>query len=270
MNFSVLISVYHKESSSYFERALKSIINQTIKPEEIVLVEDGELNEKLYKVIDDFKSEYPKIIKVVKLKENLGLGKALSIGIKNCKYDLVARMDTDDISKPKRFEKQLNIFKENPDIDIVGSWVDEFQGNTNNIVSKRKVPETNKQILRYLKKRNPFNHTTIMYKKRSVIEAGNYKEFYLNEDYYLWIRMLKMGFEAYNIQESLLYFRIDKSTFKRRGGIKYAFQDIKLQNKLLELKIINRLEYLRNIILKPIVRLLPNIIRESIYKYFLR
>lgn len=270
MKFSVLLSVYYKESPSNLKKALCSIIDQTITPNEVILVEDGKLNQKLYDVIDYFIDKYPKIIKVIKLEKNQGLGKALSIGLKKCKYDLIARMDTDDISKNNRFEKQLKVFKKNPDIDIVGSWVKEFENNIDNIISKRKVPETNEKILKFAKQRNPFNHPTVMYRKKSVLDAGNYIDFYLNEDYYLWLRMLNMGFQGYNIQESLLYFRVSKDTFKRRGGVKYAVQDIKLQNKMLKMEFINNYEYIINILTKPATRILPNFLREYIYKSLLR
>lgn len=270
MKFSVLLSVYYKENPRFLNESLNSIINQTIKPNEIILIKDGPLSYELNNVIENFKNNYSKLFTIIKLKENEGLGKALSIGVRNCKYDLVARMDTDDIAKENRFEKQLKVFKNNQQLDIVGSWVDEFENDVNNIISKRKVPETHDQILKFSKKRNPFNHPSVMFKKKSVLKAKNYIDFYLNEDYYLWLRMLNMGFHAYNIQESLLYFRVDKDTFKRRGGLKYALQDIKLQNKLIKINFINKYEYIRNILTKPIVRILPNFLREYIYKNLLR
>jgi glycosyltransferase involved in cell wall biosynthesis len=270
MKFSVLLSIYHKESPTLFKKALISIIDQTKRPNEIVIVKDGPLTKELDKVIYDFNIKYPNIIKIIKLENNQGLGKALSIGIKQCSYNIIARMDTDDISKNKRFEKQLNILKESPDIDIVGSWVEEFENNSENILSIRKVPQYNNEIIKFAKKRCPFNHPSVMFRKSSVLEAGNYKPFYLNEDYYLWLRMLREGCKGYNIQESLLFFRIDDDTFKRRGGLKYAMQDIKLQNILLKLKFINRLEYIKNVLTKPLVRLMPNYIRKLIYKKLLR
>lgn len=270
MKFSVLLSVYHKEKPHFLEKAVSSVINQTVRPNEIVLVKDGPIGSKLNEVIKVFIDSYPDLFNIIELKHNKGLGKALSIGINNCKYDLIARMDTDDIAKKNRFEKQIELFRKHPNLDIVGSWVDEFQDEITNVLSKRKVPETSKQIMEFSKKRNPFNHPTVMYKKKAVLEAGNYIDFYLNEDYYLWLRMLKKGFKGYNIQESLLYFRVNSDTFKRRGGIKYAYQDIKLQNEILKLGLINKFEYIKNIILRTTVRVLPNIIRQYIYKKLLR
>lgn len=270
IKFSVLMSLYYKENPLFLEESLESIINQSLLPNEIVIIKDGELTKELDSVINKYSKQYSKLINVISLDENQGLGKALSIGIKKCKYDLIARMDSDDISKKNRFERQIKIFENNYEIDIVGSWVEEFEGNKNNIVSKRKVPKTNKEILNFAKFRNPFNHPTVMLKKQAVLKANNYKDFYLNEDYYLWLRMLKKGFKAYNIQESLLYFRVNKDTFKRRGGLKYAVQDIRLQNKILELGFINKFEYLKNIFTRPVSRILPNFLREYIYKNFLR
>lgn len=270
MKFSVLISVYYKENSLFLEKALKSIINQTLFPNEIVLVKDGSLTKELNEVINNFLNEYPNLMKVISLDKNKGLGKALSIGIKKCTYNLVARMDADDIAKSNRFEKQIKVFRNNPELVIVGSWVNEFENDVSSVISTRKVPQYNKEIKEFAKSRNPFNHPSVMIKKDFVLKAGNYLEFYLNEDYYLWLRMLNMGFKAYNIQESLLFFRISKDTFKRRGGLKYAVQDIKLQNELLKMEFINKYEYIKNILTRPIIRLLPNFMREQIYKNLLR
>jgi len=270
MKFSVLLSVYIKEKPQYLNKAIDSILNQTVKPSEIVIVKDGPLTDELEQMISKFIKNYPDVFEIIDLEVNKGLGKALKIGLNKCKYNLIARMDTDDISKPQRFEKQLSIFKKKPKIDIVGSWVDEFEKDISNVISTRKVPQYNEEIKKFAKTRNPFNHPSVMFKKESVLEARNYKDFYLNEDYYLWLRMLNMDFEGYNIQESLLYFRVNKDTFKRRGGIKYALQDVKLQNKLLEMDFINKFEYLKNILTKPVVRVLPNFLREYIYKSLLR
>lgn len=270
MKFSVLLSVYYREKPSFLKEAINSIIDQTNKPDEIVIVKDGPLSKELNVIIDKFNKKYGELFSIIDLEENVGLGKALSIGIKKCKYDIVARMDTDDISKSTRFEKQIKIFEKDSSIDILGSWVEEFEEDISNIISTRKVPQENREIKEFAKSRNPFNHPSVMFKKSSVLKAGNYIDFYLNEDYYLWLRMLNMGFNAYNIQESLLYFRISKDTFKRRGGLKYAIQDIKLQNKLLNMNFINKYEYFKNILTRPVVRILPNFLREYIYKNLLR
>lgn len=165
MLFSVLLSLYHKESPLFLRQSLTSIFTQTLLPIEVVLVEDGPLTDELYAVIKEFTSQHPEL-KVISLPTNRGLGKALNEGLKHCSYDLVARMDTDDIAKPDRFEKQLAIFLEHPEIDVVGAWIDEFEGEVSNVLSMRKVPEQHENILRFAKGRCPVNHPVVMFRRR--------------------------------------------------------------------------------------------------------
>ena len=235
--FSVLISVYYKEIPRYLDRALQSITDdQVLKPNEIVLVKDGPLTKELDEVIEKYQKRYPNLFKIVALEKNYGLGKALNIGLKNCTYELVARMDGDDISKPERFKKQIDIFKENPDLDILGSWIDEFieKDGEIKIRSIRKVPETNEEIYQKLKSICAFNHPTVMYRKTKIIEVGSYSQEFALEDYYLWIRLAISGANMYNLQESLLEFKITEGTSKRRGGLKLLKSDIKFQKYLLK------------------------------------
>ncbi|MBV4340085.1 glycosyltransferase, partial [Bacteroides thetaiotaomicron] len=143
--FSVLISVYYNESISYFKKSLDSILYQTLLPAEVVLVKDGILTDDLNCIVKEYSQKYP-ILKVISLPVNQGLGKALNEGLKHCSYDLVARMDTDDIAKPDRFEKQIRVFQEHPELDVVGAWIDEFEETTSNIISTRKLPEVHDDI----------------------------------------------------------------------------------------------------------------------------
>lgn len=241
--FSVLISVYYKEISRYLDRAFQSITDdQVLKPNEIVLVKDGPLTKELDGVIEKYQKRYPNLFKIVALEKNYGLGKALNIGLKNCTYELVARMDGDDISKPERFKKQIDIFKENPNLDILGSWIDEFIEKDEEITvrSIRKVPEKSDEIYQKLKSICAFNHPTVMYRKSKVIGVGSYLQEFILEDYYLWIRLALNRANMYNIQESLLNFRITEGTSKRRGGIKLLKSDIKFQKKLYKSGFINK------------------------------
>lgn len=271
--FSVLISVYYKEISRYLDRALQSITDdQVLKPNEIVLVKDGPLTKELDEVIEKYQKRYPNLFKIVALEKNYGLGKALNIGLKNCTYELVARMDGDDISKPERFKKQIDIFKENPDLDILGSWIDEFieKDGEIKIRSIRKVPETNEEIYQKLKSICAFNHPTVMYRKTKIIEVGSYSQEFALEDYYLWIRLAISGANMYNLQESLLEFRITEGTSKRRGGLKLLKSDVKFQKKLYGLDFINKRELLLNLIKYFVYRLLPNDLRGKIQKIYCR
>lgn len=270
MNFSVLMSVYFKENPEFFAKALESTINQTLKPNEIVIVLDGKLTDELYAVIDKFKTEYPGLINTVQLEQNVGLGKALEIGITQCKYDLIARMDSDDICLPERFEKQINFMIDNPDVKVLGSWIGEFEHDPAVIESIRKVPVQYDEVLKYAKTRCPLNHMTVVYWKDCVIEAGNYQTLLMNEDYYLWVRMLNKGFKMMNIPEILVYARAGSSMFKRRGGTQYIKSEWQLQKTFLEMNFIDPKIFLFNIVSRGFVRLLPNSIRGLIYKKVLR
>ena len=271
--FSVLMSVYIKEIPKYFDRALQSITDdQILKPNQIDLVKDGPLTDELEKIIKKWSKKYKNIFKIIPLEKNMGLGEALRIGIENCSYNLIARMDTDDIAKPERFQEQIKIFKNN-EVDLVGSWIDEFWEVDNKIkVQKiRKVPEKDKEIKEKLKFLNSFNHPTVIYKKNEVLKAGSYSEkYHLMEDYYLWVRMAMNGCKFYNIQKSLLFFRTTPDTYKRRGGIRFVKADILFQTELLRSGFVNIFEYLRNLFVRISFRIVPWQIRELLQKKLLR
>jgi glycosyltransferase involved in cell wall biosynthesis len=266
---SVLLSLYSKENPVFLKQSLESVLSQTLPPDEIIIVKDGLLSKDLNIIIDDYVLKFP-IIKIVTFLENQGLGIALNEGLKHCSYDLVARMDTDDISKPTRFEKQIELFKKNEHLDIVGSWVDEFDGDISNIISTRTVPEKPQEIFSYAKKRSPVNHPVVMFKKDAVINAGGYKHFPLFEDYHLWIRMLMNGCQFYNIQESLLYFRISSDMFKRRGGWKYAIDELKFQTEIKKMGFINNQDFFKNVSIRFLSRIIPNFLRAFLYIKILR
>jgi len=266
MKFSLLLSIYHKENASSFDRCMKSIWDeQSLKPAEIILVQDGILTPPIYQVIDQWKEKLGKTLVIIDLKQNTGLGKALNIGLQQCQYDLVARMDTDDIALPVRFETQIKIFEQEK-IDICSSWVSEFDDDESTIISYRKVPETHDAIVKFAKKRNPLNHPAVMYRKSKVLEAGGYKEMPWFEDYYLWIRMILSGAKFYNIQNSLVSMRTGEGQLKRRSGLQYAWNEIIFQNRLLDLKFISYPEYLQNISIRSITRVVPSSLTKYIYK----
>ena len=267
--FSVLLSVYKKENPTYLKEALESIFNQTIMPNEVILVEDGPLTKELDDVIIDFKNKYKTIFKNIKFKENRGLGMALHDGIKLCSNEIIFRMDTDDICMPERFEKQLMVFK-TLNVDIVGSNIAEYDKNMENCISTRIVPENDIEIKKIIKKRNPMNHVTIAFKKNKVLEAGNYLDMPYFEDYYLWARMAKNNSKFYNIQESLVKVRGGNDMIKRRGGKTYIKPIINFEKSLYKLGLINRLEFFINVVERVLISLIPNNIRFLIYKKVLR
>lgn len=271
MNFSVLMSIYFKEKPSNFNRAMQSIWDeQSIKPNEIVLVEDGKLTDELYNAINLWKERLGQNLKVIKLKENLGLGDALAIGLKECSFELVARMDSDDISLPKRFEKQLEIFEKNKNIDICSSWISEFEKDEGNIYAYRRLPENHNDIVKFAKLRSPINHPAAMFKKSAVLQAGNYQKMLLIEDYYLWVRMILKGFKFYNIQEVLVNMRAGKDQLARRQGLKYAINELKVQYLFYKMGFLNLYEFLRNLVLKFSVRIMPKFILRVVYRFLRR
>lgn len=267
--FSVLLSLYYKENPIFLRQSLDSVFSQTLPPDEVVLVEDGPLTEALYAMVEEYERKYS-TLKVVPLSENVGLGRALNEGLKHCSFDLVARMDTDDISVPNRFERQVALFTEKPDVDVCSAWAEEFADNPLHILSKRKVPETHWEIMLYARKRSPVNHAVVMFRKSALLSVGCYKHFPLLEDYYLWIRMLIDGAKFYNIQESLLYFRASPQMFKRRGGWKYFRNEFLFQRELLRMKFIGFTRFIHNISIRFIFRIIPNQLRTMLYETLLR
>lgn len=271
LKFSVLMSVYYKENPSWFRIALDSVIKQTLQPNEIVLVEDGKLTDELYKVIEEYKNQYSNLFKIIPLEKNSGLGEALRVGILNCSNGLIARMDTDDIARNDRFEKQIKFFQEHTNVDLVGSWISEFEDNPNKVISYRQLPTEHQEIYKFGQFRCPVNHMTVMYKKNAVLQAGNYQTFKNIEDYYLWGRMLKQGAIFANIPECLVNVRAGNSMLKRRANLTYFFNsEFPLHTELYRMGFINLKQYLRNISSKFLLRAIPQWAMAIIYRKFLR
>ena len=259
--YSVLMAVYHKDNPEDFERACLSMLQQTISPNEFVLVCDGPLGEDLDKKIAKLAERYSNIMHIVRIPKNMGLGNALKCGVLHCKNELIARMDADDISSPNRCEKQLHVFSKNSKLAIIGTQVDEVTDR--GTVLKHIVPEEHSCISQYAKNRNPFCHPSVMFVRNAVLESGNYRDVKLFEDYDLWIRMLRLGHKGYNIQESLVKMNVDRDFYKRRGGIRYvkaifAFNKIKRHHGVPC--------SMFNTISRIIVALIPSILREKLYQ----
>lgn len=214
--YSFLMSVYYKEKPEYLKLSIDSMLSQTVMPDEIIIVEDGPLTDDLSAVIDIYSHKMPKLFHVIKLKKNGGLGRALNVGIKASRNELIARMDSDDISLPERCEKQLRLFEKNPDLTIVGTQIDEFIENPQNIVSSRVVPTTNEEIKKFARRRSPFNHPTVMYRKSALVQLKGYQTSGRKEDLDLFIRMVNHGYKARNLKEHLLLYRSNADNLKRR------------------------------------------------------
>ena len=265
--FSVLISVYYKERAEYLKSALESVFTQTLCADEVVLVKDGPIGADLDDIIADFSMHYPNQMKVVELPRNVGLGNALSKGLEHCSYDLVARMDSDDICLPDRFEKQVEIFATKT-VDVVSAWIEEFDELNNSRI--KKLPECDEEIKRYAIHRCPIHHPCVMFRKEKVMEAGSYQPFYLLEDYYLWLRMIKSGAIFYNIQEPILRFRSTSDMFRRRGGLKYAKSEYRLFKYMYKSGMIGLGRFLFNASARFIVRVSPTWLRQWVYLKLLR
>lgn len=264
--YSVLMSLYRKEKPEYFKLALESVINQTATPDEIVLVVDGSLTDELYAVIDLYKEKLHLVIN----KTNLGLGLALNNGLKECRNEFVARMDTDDISKPDRCEKQLKRFAEKPYLAIVGSHIDEFVGDTSNIVSQRKVPTTSQEIYEFAKRRSAFNHPTVMYRKSKVLEQGGYGNLRRNQDVDLFGRMLFAGNKAENIDESLLWFRSSDELARRRKSWENTWSYIATIKKFWKMGYSSFTDLVMVTVAQTGMYIMPIKFQNYIYKRYLR
>lgn len=269
--FSVAMSVYKSDNAVFFSRALDSITeSQTVIPNEIVLVVDGPVSKEINDVIGKYTKKYG-IFKVIRLKKNVGLGRALKVAIENSTYDLIARMDSDDISVPTRFEEQLRYFELNPETDVLGGDITEFIGEENNIVGKRVVPLTNDSIREFMKERCGMNHVSVMYKKEVVKQAGGYQDLFWNEDYYLWIRMWLNNAVFANTGSALVNVRVGEDMYRRRGGSKYFNSEKKLQDYMLKYGMISYPLYIKNIAKRLVIqKLMPSNIRGFIFRIFAR
>lgn len=272
IKFSVIISIYHNDKTEYVANALDSVtMAQTIKPNEVVLVVDGPVADDLKKLILEKEKASPDLYNVIWLPENKGLGNALRVGVNNAKYELLARMDSDDISVPDRFAKQIAFMEQHPECDIVGGQIYEFIDSESNIVGKREVPCSHSDITAWMKKRCPFNHMSVMFRRSRILEVGNYLDWHYNEDYYLWIRMAEAGYQFANLPDTLVNVRVGKEMYQRRGGWKYFQSEKGLQDYMLKHKMISLHRYCYNVFGRFIIQVaMPNRLRGFIFQKLFR
>ncbi len=268
--FSVLMSLYVKEKAEYARACFESLLAQTVQADEWVIVEDGPLTAELYALLKEYELAYPDLIKRVPLETNRGLGLALREGVEKCSNELIARMDTDDIAREDRFEKQLKLFQDNPDLDICGSHIREFDGEISNQISSRIVPLEQAEIARYQKRRDSFNHMTVMYKKSAVLRAGNYQEALLMEDSLLWVNMLRTGAKCANVDDYLVYARAGKDMIDRRGGWAYYKKYKSGRKKIYQTGYISWWDYRVTLLVQFVVAILPNKLRRFVFTKLLR
>ena len=267
-SYSVLMSVYKAEDPQYLAESIHSIMTQTIPPQEFVLVCDGPLTADLENVIKMYTREFPNLIHIIRLKENHGLGIALNEGLHACQNEWIVRMDSDDIAFANRCEKQIKFAQENG-LDVSSAWVKEF-GKDRRVTGRRKVPDSHQEIETYAHKRNPMNHPCVVYRKSQLIRVGGYRDFPKFEDYDLWVRLLQNGAKMGNIQEPLLYMRAGKELYQRRAGLTYCRDILRFWQEMRRIGFSNGNECVFNIISRCAVSLLPNKVRQLIYKRKLR
>lgn len=267
MNFSVAMCVYGGDNPFFFDQAINSVINNTVTPNEIILVIDGPITNTHENIIN----KYNNLLTVYRFKENQGHGNARRKSLELCNNELVAIMDADDICCHDRFERQIRAFIENPLVSIVGGQIEEFISSTENKVGKRIVPLNDKEIKTYIKKRCPMNLVTVMFKKEDIDSVGGFIDWYCEEDYYLWLRMYLANMVFANISDVLVYVRVGKDMYKRRGGWRYFKSEMSLQNYMLKNKIIKIDRWILNISQRFILQvLMPNSLRGFVFKKLAR
>ena len=273
MDYAVLMSVYEKENPEFLKQSIESIFRQTILPKQFILVKDGPLPKELDEAISLLKNkgenEYSIQFTIVALSENAGLGPALNLGLKRAEYDYIARMDSDDIAFPNRCELQLQVFSKKQ-VDIVSGTVLEFGQNTKEIQAVKSLPEEQEEILKYARRRNPFNHPCVMFRRQVILQAGMYQDVRWFGDYDLWVRALMQGAKGYNTKEPLLYMRAGSDMYLRRGGLKYVRKGIAFRLKLRKMGFSGNRDFLVSVCGQIFMGLMPNGMRKQLYKKILR
>lgn len=264
MTLSVLMSVYIKDSPVYLDQALKSLSAQTILSSEVVLVEDGPISDELTDVIERYRADLK--IRSVKMAENRGLAVALNKGLKHCNNELVARMDSDDISLPRRFEEQIAFMKSRPHVTVSSAWVDEMESDMKSVVDVRRLPAEHEEICRFAKRRNPINHPVSIFRKSAVLAVGGYPKIRKAQDYALWSLMLVRGYCFANIPKVLLQMRTGSSLMMRRG-LRYYRQEVSILRFQRKCGFLDWNDYYVNLIARALVRMQPSFIKRLMYSY---
>ncbi|MCU4494119.1 glycosyltransferase [Acinetobacter guillouiae] len=271
MKFSVLISIYFKEQPEHFNACMESIWdNQSVKPSEIILIEDGPLTPELDQVVEYWEGKINGILKITRLPENLGTGKAKNIGLEQCVHEIVCIVDTDDISVADRFEKQIQILINDPELVILGGQIIEFIDDPSSPSGMRNVPLSDVELRQYAKKQSPFNNMTIAYRKSHILEAGGYQHHLWMEDYNLFLRVIAKGYKVQNLADVLVYARIDNGMHGRRKGFQYIKSEKQLLDLKKQLKLQNPIHANILFLIRSALRLVPSSLLGKFYNTFLR
>ncbi len=263
--FSLLIAVWRGDDPAFLRDAfVSSVQEQTRRPAQVVLVQDGQVPEPLAEEIARLVATSPVPVDHVVMADNLGLGPALDRGLAACHHEIVARMDADDVSLPVRFERQLPMIEAGA--DIVGSGLLEFGSSVDQVVGRRTPPTDPDEIRRVMRFRDPFNHPTVVYRRSAVQAAGGYTDMALMEDYLLFARMLDSGARPANLAEPLVRYRVGAGAYARRGGRQLLRSELAVQRRFHELGITTRPQYVRNVVVRGGYRLVPVGLRRLAYR----
>ena len=262
---SCLCSVYKGTEKDELTLALKSLLIQEYIPNQIIIVLDGPIKKDLKYFIHEIKKKY-NIIETISLKNNEGLGKALKEGLNYCKNNLIARFDSDDINMNNRLKIQYDFLMKNKDIDVLGSYVKEYNFRNFSLNSKiKKVPINDEDIKKNMLIRNPINHPSIIFKKDRIENAGSYDDMKFFEDYYLWLKCKKLSFKFHNINQALVSMR-RKNNLVRRKGYKYILYEMKFSYNCFIKRLIN-FWTLFLFIFKLFIRINPDFILQLAYTF---
>lgn len=268
-DYSVLMSVYHKEKPEFFRAAVLSMVKQSLPPEQFVIVCDGRLTEELDAVINEVCEEYGELFEIIRLKENRGLPNALNTGLGYCRNEFIARMDSDDIALPFRAEQQLKAMQKHS-ADVCSATIAEFRDDPEEEAAYRRTPRTHERILKFARQRNPFNHPCAMYRKSAVEAVGKYEDYPYFEDYQLWIKLLSAGYRGYNVQRVLLKMRTGGGMYSRRGGLAYFRHAKKLERFKLRTHFCSRYDYFKRMSAMLVFCIMPVKLRAKLYGKLLR
>ncbi|MCP1440434.1 amylovoran biosynthesis glycosyltransferase AmsE [Erwinia persicina] len=260
--FSVLMSLYHREKPENVEQCMQSLYEQTLPADEIVLVYDGPLGDDLKAAVNNWMDKLPLVI--VPLEKNVGLGKALNAGLERCSHNIVARMDTDDICLPERFEKQIPYMEAHPDMALLGAAVIEFDEFGNERL--KRLPLNNAEIRHFARMKNPFNHMCVVFRKDKVLAAGSYQHHLFMEDYNLWLRMLSQGYDVANLHDVLMRVRSGSEMVSKRRGMTYIKSEVQLwslKNRLRQTNFVNGTLYF---LIRTSTRVMPVSVMKFLYE----
>lgn len=263
--YSFLMCVYFKDNPAFLAESIDSMLNQTVPPDEIVIVEDGPLTEGLYSVIKKYSDRFPQIFTIIRNQVNLGLGKALNEGIAHARNELLARMDADDISEKERCCLQLKAFEDNPELDIVGTSTCAFINDPQTIVSINHAACTLKEIYKRGKRHAAFSHVTVMYRKSTLQKLGGYGDYRRAQDADLFGRMLFSGCKAMNIDKILVKVRKGNGLVSRKKDKTNIDSILNIKKSQKKMGYISQIDYISLWFKYKVSLLIPNKLYQKLY-----